>query len=439
MRMPFHFAEESCIIMKNKTGFTPVKGDGSMKKLLLLALCLCLAMGSALASEAAVEGVGLQGGKAEIPELTGMTRYEIPDNEAMTFLRRMGIGWNLGNTFDATWNNPGGNDMELEKYWNGYYTTENMIDQVHLAGYDTIRIPVSWHNHLADDDFTINEAWLNRVQEVVDWAYERGMTVILNTHHDEGYDTFYLDNAHMAVSEKYVSSIWRQLAERFAGYDDHLIFESLNEPRLTQDKAHEWWFDGTNAGCREAMTCLIRLNQVFVDTVRAAGGCNTDRYLMVPSYDASPDCAVNNLFVLPTDTADNRIIVSVHAYTPYDFALNGSGTDAFSINNRRSVNDINSFMNALYRKYISAGIPVVIGEFGARAKNNNLQARVDFAAYYTASAISRGMPCLWWDNNAFSGDGENFGLLRRMKENWLCPDIVVAMVRYSTIEKIFGD
>lgn len=393
-----------------------------IRTVLLALLCLTLALPGAALAETT-----LTGGKAEIPALD-IERRPVPDNEAMRFLQAMGTGWNLGNTFDATGDVQ--DEMTLETYWCGVETTEGMIDLLAKTGFRTLRLPVSWHDHVSGEDFTISAAWLDRVQQVADWALARGMTVILNTHHDVDPAYYYPDEAHYASSERYITAIWRQLAERFRDYDEHLIFESMNEPRL-KDTKHEWWFNPASAECVEAAECINRLNQAFVDTVRESGGANATRYLMVPAYDASPDTAGGNFFHLPEDKVDNRLIVSVHAYTPYNFALDAGGVDQFSVSSTRSTGDIDKFMNALYNKYIAQGVPVVIGEYGARLKGMNLQDRVNFAAYYVASATARGIPCCWWDNNAFGGSGENFGLLRRAKENWLFPDIVLAILQYA--------
>lgn len=389
---------------------------------LLALLCLTLALPGAALAETT-----LTGGKAEIPALE-IERRTVPDNEAMRFLQAMGTGWNLGNTFDAFGDVQ--DEMTLETYWCGVETTEGMIDLLAKTGFRTLRLPVSWHDHVSGEDFTISAAWLDRVQQVADWALARGMVVILNTHHDVDPAYYYPDEAHYASSERYITAVWQQLAERFRDYDEHLIFESMNEPRL-KDTKHEWWFNPASAACVEAAECINRLNQAFVDTVRESGGVNATRYLMVPAYDASPDTAVGDFFRLPEDKADNRLIVSVHAYTPYNFALDAGGVDQFSVSSTRSTGDIDKFMNALYNKYIAQGVPVVIGEYGARLKGMNLQDRVNFAAYYVASATARGIPCCWWDNNAFGGSGENFGLLRRAKENWLFPDIVLAILQYA--------
>ena len=364
-----------------------------------------------------------------VPELNAFGPFDIPDNEAMVFLDNMGVGWNLGNTFDAYQDPYYGNEMQLEKYWNGCMTTPEMFDELKNAGFRTVRIPVSWHNHV-DQDFKISANWLNRVKVVVDYAYSRGLYVILNTHHDVNTQFYYPLEKYSEISQRYIKEIWTQLADKFADYDEHLIFESMNEPRL-KDTNYEWWIDQNSAQCREAIECINQLNQLFVNTVRASGGQNASRYLMVPGYCASVDGATNKYFRLPTDQADNKIIVSVHAYTPYSFALESPGTVVFDLGNMSQKAEISNFMNTLYKTYIQNGIPLVIGEFGARNKNNNLQSRVNFTAFYTVASRSRNIPCIWWDNGAFTGNGELFGILDRRQAAFTYPDIMNALITYQ--------
>ena len=315
-----------------------------------------------------------------------------------------------------------------------------MIDTLKNAGFRTVRIPVTWHNHVTDDGNgpVISEAWLDRVQEVVDYAYDNGMYVILNTHHDntaniEGEGGYYPDTAHAEESDRYIRGIWTQVAERFKDYDEHLIFESLNEPRLAGTD-YEWNFNAGVAECKDAAGSINRLNQLFVDTVRATGGNNVERYLMMPGYDASLAGAITDLYQLPNDIVSDKLIVSVHAYTPYNFALRpgseSEATDYFSWEDPKSVYEINDLMNSLYNKFVSKGIPVVIGEYGAVNRDNNTQDRVDYYAYYTAAARANGITCCVWDNGSFT-DGEIFGILRRRVNQWFFEEIVEAMMKYS--------
>ncbi len=371
-----------------------------------------------------------------IPEVS-IEPSELPESEALSFVKDMKIGWNLGNTLDASSDQNKADELAYESDWCGIVTTKEMIDEIKAAGYQTLRVPVSWHNHVSDDgSYTISQVWMDRVQEVVDYGIDNGMYVILNIHHDNNTSYMYPAYEYQEQSEAYIRAIWSQVAERFAEYDEHLIMEALNEPRLVGTN-YEWWLDMNNQDCIDALQCINGYNQVFVDTVRATGGNNATRYLLVPGYDASLQGATNSYFELPQDIEGNegKILVEVHAYTPYNFALQGEhdngSTDKWSIDSPSDRAEIDNLMNELYNKYTKNGIGVVIDEFGARDKGNNTQARTEFATYYIAAARARGITCCWWDNNAFTGDGENFGLLRRRVNQFLYPEIVEGMMKYS--------
>lgn len=373
----------------------------------------------------------------EVPVIENMKKFEIPDNEAMAFVKEMKTGWVLGNTFDAfngeTRASRG--SVEMEKSWVQVKTTREVIAAVKEAGFNAIRIPVSWHNHV-DENNKIDPNWLARVREVTDWALEEGMFAIVNIHHDNYPDFFYPDEAHYESSAAYLSAVWQQMAECFADCDDHLILESMNEPRLTGNQSYEWYWAKGQAECMEAADCINRFNQLFVDTVRATGGNNATRYLAVPAYDANPYYTVDEAFQLPADTAENRIIVAAHAYTPYDFALNLNSNDtSFTLNDNKKKAEISQFMTRLYDRFIAKGIPVLMDEYGALEKNGNLQDRVNFAAYYVASASARNLTCFWWDNHVFQGSGERFGLLNRRTATWVYPEIVLAIQKNCLLHR----
>ena len=406
-----------------------------MRWMRILCLCIMLMLVASCAAEDMQTGAGGEG-IVIIPEIENMKEFDIPDNEAMAFVRNMKTGWVLGNTFDAFSGEFRGRQagLETEKSWTGVYTTRETIAAVKAAGFNAIRIPVSWHNHV-DEDNRIDTAWMNRVREVTDWALEEGMYVIVNVHHDNYPDFFYPDTEHFESSAAYLSDVWGQMAECFADCDDHLILESMNEPRLTGTE-YEWNWQKDNPSCQDAANCINRLNQLFVDTVRASGGNNATRYLAVPAYDASPYYACDEAFQLPRDTMDNRIIVAAHAYTPYSFALDlKSGDREFSMNDNAKKADISTFMNALYERFVSRGIPVLMDEYGALDKNGNLQDRVNFAAYYTAAASVRNLTCFWWDNHLFHGNGERFGLLSRSDATWVYPEIVEAIMKNCMLHR----
>ncbi len=400
-----------------------------MKKLVCCLLALAVLCGTLFTAALAEETPAA----VTIPDIT-VKQFEVPDTEALRFVRNLKIGWNLGNTFDAYDCNWLNNEMDYEGAWCKAKTTETHIQMLKDAGFNAIRIPVSWHNHLSDKAaYTISQPWLERVAEVVGWCLDRDMYVILNIHHDNSKEFLYPSSEYMEQSLAYVTAIWTQLAKRFQDCDEHLIFDAMNEPRLVGHK-NEWWIDNNSADCKDAIDCINRLNQAFVDTVRASGGNNATRYLMCPGYDASTEGAVNPGYVLPTDPVesnDHRIIVSVHAYTPYEFALDEKGTDTWSCSNTTDTSKLVPFMNTLYEHFVSKGIPVIIDEFGARDKGGNLQSRVEFAAYYVAAARSRGLTCFWWDNNALTGSGELFCILNRQASEWAYPEIVEALMKYA--------
>ena len=376
--------------------------------------------------------------KAEIPEgiipVKLPLEVSIPENDAMAFVQDMKVGWNLGNAFDATNCTWLSDPLDYESAWCGAKTTQALIRELHDAGFNTIRIPVSWHNHV-DGNYNIDSKWMDRVEEVVGWAYDEGMYVIINIHHDNEDAFEYPSYDKLDQSKKYVTRIWEQIADRFADYDEHLIYESMNEPRQVGTD-HEWWINDKNSEvAKECFDCVNQLNQTIVDTIRANGkGYNGSRYIMVPGYCANPEFELISDFVIPDDskaTAENRIIISVHAYTPYSFALDQSGTKDFDIATQKGTADINSFMKRLYDKFVHQGIPVVIGEYGALEKGGNDEARKQFAAYYVAMARHYGLTTVWWDNNAHNASGECFQIIDRASVTWTYPEIRDQILYYS--------
>ena len=265
---------------------------------------------------------------------------------------------------------------------------------------------------------------------------EEDLKVIINIHHDNETEYMYPSSATLENSKKYVTKIWSQIATVFGDYDEDLIFETLNEPRL-KDTSEEWWISDTSQTGLDSINCINELNQVIVDTIRTTEGkYNSSRYIMCPGYCASPEYALKDTYKLPDDThaaKENRLLVSVHSYTPYNFALNQDQSQAvssFSMYDSSLTGEVTSFMARLYSKYISNGIGVVIGEFGS-VDRNNLNDRCVHAAYYVALARSYGMSCLWWDNNNTSGSGEEFTLYDRAKHEFLYPEIVSQLVYYG--------
>ena len=346
--------------------------------------------------------IGLDLGDINVQALSGDT-LKNADTEAI--LEDMGLGWNLGNSLDAT----GGSGLDTETSWSNPKTTQALIDKVKSLGFNTVRVPVCWGKHVSGDNYTLDSAWLARVKEVVDYCYKNDMYVILNIHHDTKSSAsasgagYYPRSSAYSSSEKFVTSVWSQMAEYFKDYDYHLIFETLNEPRLI-GTGYEWWFNKWSipSEVKDAIDCINKLNQKAVDTIRATGSNNRGRLIMCPGYDASIDGATVSGFKLPTDISGNknRIAVSVHAYSPYNFAMNvGSGsTSSYTYSIKNELQDLFSTLKSTFR---DKGIPVVIGEFGSTDKNNTAE-RVKWATDYTALAKKNNIPCVLWDNNAFA-------------------------------------
>lgn len=351
--------------------------------------------------------------------LDGSFNQTSTDETAAEFVKHIKIGWNLGNTLDAqNVKYPKSSPSEYEMSWGCPQTTKEMIDKVKESGFNLIRIPVSWGQKMDSSTYKINDAWMNRVQEIVDYAIDDGLYVILNIHHDNGeadennnfitpnYPYFYPDSAHYQMSEKFVTSVWQQVAERFDSYDNHLIFETLNEPRLIAHR-NEWWIDANNNDCKDAMNCVNKLNAAALNVIRKSGGNNAKRFVMMPSYAANADASTLTGVQMPND---DHVIAEIHAYTPYSFALDKNGTDQWSESNGGG--DIVALMQRLKGAFLDKGIPVIIDEFGASNRNNE-ETRAAWAKFYVSTADKYGIPCVLWDNNQFGVGSENLGLLNR--------------------------
>jgi endoglucanase len=367
------------------------------------------------------EGTDESGSQASEAAATDEQKSENknPAMESMSaadVVSQMRIGWNIGNTMDASASGalPLDPPYKCETAWGNPQVTQELIDAVLDSGFNVIRIPVSWSSHVgAAPDYEITESWMNRVQEIVDYAYNKGAYVILNLHHETWNDPYY--DSEEAICDR-MQKIWTQIADRFADYDEHLIFEGQNEPRK-QGTSVEW-----TGGDQEGWDVVNAANAAFVEAVRSAGGSNPYRMLMIPGYAASSSTTALEHIEIPE--GDDRIIVSVHAYTPYNFALNVNGTSSWN----NDTMDIDQLMSDLKSLFIDKGIPVIIGEFGAMNKENEAE-RAEWATYYLTKAKEIGVPCLWWDNGAFSGSGELFGLFDRTTGEVAYPDLLEAMMK----------
>lgn len=354
---------------------------------------------------------------------------------------KMAIGWNLGNTLDAGYEDSINHGLNSETYWGLPKTTQAMINAVAAKGFKTIRIPVSWHNHITDaSNYTIDPKWMARVKEIVDWSIDSGMCVIINIHHDNFSISQLSSNHGFALSsdkdvkdksKKFITSIWSQLCETFKDYDNNLVFEVLNEPRDISGgwDGNEWWTNN-----KAIVNCITEYEQSAIDTIRGTGGKNATRFIMVPGYAASgSDSSLLGLYTLPKDSATDRLMLSAHAYSPYQFAMyDDKGPDTtFDAADETSLTNMFNYLNT---NYIKKGIGVVMGEASASDKNN-LDERIKWAKYYFAKAHAIGIPVVLWDNQVTAkiagtpNSGENHGYLNRTNLTWFYPTMIEAMMK----------
>ncbi|CDM69884.1 putative Endoglucanase A [Clostridium bornimense] len=341
---------------------------------------------------------------------------------AKEVVKDMGVGWNLGNSLDSTgtWLGNNGDPTSYETAWGNPKTTKAMINKIKEAGFKTVRIPVSWGQHMGSaSSYTVDEAWMDRVQEVVDYCIDNDLYVVLNTHHDDWIVPTYSSQSEV---EPKLEKLWTQIATRFKSYDDKLIFETLNEPRV-QGSAEEW-----NGGTTETRTVINSYNKVALEAIRSTGGNNAKRAVMMPTNAATGlEVALNDL-VLPDD---DNLIVSIHAYSPYNFAMNASGTSSWNSSTDKA--ELEAEFDRYYNKFVAKGIPVVIGEFGSINKGNDSD-RVQHAKDFIEVATTRNIPCIWWDNNYSKvNEGETFGIFNRNDLTWYHEDIQKALI--STYDK----
>ena len=377
-------------------------------------LLLTFALSLALASNAGAASVPVacpaaSASASAVPHLHELTSLQLS--------RLMGAGWNLGNTLEAT----GG-----ETAWGNPPASQALMDAVAAAGFKTVRIPASWKQHANADD-QIDPRWMARVTEVVDSARRAGLFVMLNVHWDGGW--LQPLRSREAAGDARLSKFWSQIATNFRDHDDMLLFAGTNEVMVEGDY-------GTPTP--EYAAVQNGFNQVFVDAVRATGGCNATRHLVVQAFNTNIDHALA-FAVLPKDTAVDRLMMEVHYYDPYDFTLNHAGkawqwgaaaTDKSATQPWADGAHVDAQFEKVKSRFVDRGVPVILGEFGAMRRTDRHGSDAYALAwdrYVAHSAWTHGAVPIYWDAGAPT-ENYSMGLFDRRTGRVVHPEVVEALV-----------
>jgi len=307
--------------------------------------------------------------------------------------KELGLGWNLGNTLEACgdWIN-GKTTKQYETAWGNPVTTEEMIKGVKSYGFSTVRIPVAWSN-LMSSNYTISPLLLNRVEEVVNYVVKNDMYAIVNIHWDNGWFTkFATDEEEAFIKYK---RIWGQISEHFKDYDEHLIFESLNEEGCWESI----WNNYSNEGDKpKAFGLLNTINQNFVDIFRNSGGYNAERFLLLAGYCTGIDHTIDKNYILPKD---DKVMVSVHYYGPSTFTILEEDADwgkaAYYWGTEEEINNITNDLIKVKTHFVDNNIPVIIGEYGTATTNKDPESVRKWLRTVAGKATELGICPIVWD------------------------------------------
>lgn len=335
----------------------------------------------------------------------------------------MTFGWNLGNTLDVCQADRDGDgkinehveagEKVDETLWGNPKATKDLFTSLKKNGVNAVRIPVTWRDHM-DSNGNIDREWMDRVQQVVDYAYSQGMYVIINVHHDGGGDPKFgawiieeSQKDYNTFLKKY-KNVWKQIAERFKNYSDYLIFESMNEVGF--DTLY-------NKNKADAYNLINKINQDFVDIIRATGGNNAKRHLLIAGYYTDIERTCDSLYKMPDDKA-GRCILSVHYYTPWDFCTcdrkHTWGTNS-------EVRQMETLIGKMKKNFVDKGIPVIIGEYAA--SGSDLSSCIFFIEKLNKLCSDYGIATFIWD----SGRQVN-----RKTYKWRTPQYLEALKRATS-------
>lgn len=335
----------------------------------------------------------------------------------------MTFGWNLGNTLDVCQADRDGDgkinehveagEKVDETLWGNPKVTKELFTSLKKNGVNAVRIPVTWRDHM-DSNGNIDREWMDRVQQVVDYAYSQGMYVIINVHHDGGGDPKFgawiieeSQNDYNTFLKKY-KNVWKQIAERFKNYSDYLIFESMNEVGF--DTLY-------NKNKADAYNLINKINQDFVDIIRATGGNNAKRHLLIAGYYTDIERTCDSLYKMPDDKAE-RCILSVHYYTPWDFCTcdikHTWGTNS-------EVRQMETLIGKMKKNFVDKGIPVIIGEYAA--SGSDLSSCIFFIEKLNKLCSDYGIATFIWDNGR---------QVNRKTYKWRTPQYLEALKRATS-------
>jgi endoglucanase len=328
--------------------------------------------------------------------------YDKPvTGEAVAWVKNMGIGINIGNTLDAI-NNHVSNTPAGETGWGNPKITREFIQALKKYGYTTIRLPVTWAEYLGPaPEYRIDESRMSRVEEVVNWLLEEDFYVILNLHHDGGESpkSWILeagDNPEKVT--KQFAAVWKQIAQRFADAPDKLIFEAMNEVGF---KIWNQWDASSSDKKSEAYRILNRLNQTFVDTVRASGSNNETRFLLVSGYWTDFYLTSDPLYKMPRDTVPDRLILSLHYYTPANFCVIDADTswakNRTDWGSTEDKEELSRLFDMVKTNFVDRGIPIILGEYGVCIDNKVEAARIRWMAAVTQACLDMSSCPVLWD------------------------------------------
>lgn len=325
----------------------------------------------------------------------------LPDNTAVARAMELGLGWNMGNHMDAI-----NNGVADETCWGNPKATQATFDGVKAAGFNSVRIPVTWTGHIGGaPNYKLEAGWLNRVYEIVGYARNAGLQVIVNTHHDEDHGDGRWQNLKQAVDDpeanerikQEIEAVWTQIAEKFKDSGDFLMLESFNELIYGSE-----WYASSNA--QKKCEVINEWNQVFVDAVRATGGNNATRWLGVPGYAASPNFL--KYLKVPADPA-GKTMLAFHCYNPYDYTIGEKQLPDWGhtgTSYKKGEEEIKNLFSSIFDNYVAKNIPIYMGEFGCSMRDKNNAKAWAFYLYYleyvVKAAKTYGIPAFLWDNGS---------------------------------------